>query len=613
MGFLPVKYIRRILFWLLFLCITLLGVTWLVSEPRDIKYSRADWVNLRLKKNQHEYVDHRGVHVVIGHYIGDDVSNRRTPNVTHDMINSNYFNPISNEGANGNPVVIPPKDLLKMQQLYQINRFNLLASDRIPLNRTLPDVRKKKCINMYRNLSKLPTTTVIIVFHNEAWSTLLRTVWSVINRSPRELLQEILLIDDASDRDFLRQPLDDYISGLPVSTRVIRSPERVGLIKARLMGAEVSQGEVLTFLDAHCECTIGWLESLLDRISQNRKNVVCPVIDIISDDTFAYIKSFQLHWGAFNWALHFRWFTLQGNELKKRKLNITTPFYTPTMAGGLFAIDKKYFFELGAYDEEMKIWGGENIELSFRIWQCGGKIEIVPCSHVGHIFRKSSPYTFPGGISDTLYANTARVALVWMDEWANFYFKFNPEADKLRPNINVEKRLEIRQRLKCKSFKWYLNHVWPQHFFPMDDRFFGRIRNPSQNLCLHRPNGKGRLNQPMGVALVEKCLKDDNLIEMFVMTKDGFIMTDDSVCVDGPDQDVTNSSDVNLSVNIVACSDMKKKKWTFLNETKQVRHKATELCWDIHEKSVHEHLIVLNPCVDSKETQKWIFEKVSWR
>lgn len=241
---------------------------WSRSQGKSRTDRQDDFISLRSHENQKDYIDRRGIHVVVGHYIGDSIDSLKTPNITKEIINKNFFDPRPFEGKNGEPVIIHPKDFYKMQQLYQINRFNLMASDRIPLNRSLPDVRKKKCISRYANLGDLPKTSIIIVFHNEAWSTLLRTIHSVIERSPRELLEEIILVDDNSEREFLKNALDDYVKTLRVPTRVLRSNERVGLIKARLLGANNAKGEVLTFLDAHCECTVGRLVGTVARSSQ---------------------------------------------------------------------------------------------------------------------------------------------------------------------------------------------------------------------------------------------------------------------------------------------------------------------------------------------------------
>jgi polypeptide N-acetylgalactosaminyltransferase len=158
------------------------------------------------------------------------------------------------------------------------------------------------------------TASVIICFHNEAWSVLLRSVYSVINRSPAHLLKEILLVDDFSDQEHVLKKLDDYIEyNFKGRVKVLRNKRREGLIRTRLFGAKVATGNVLIFLDSHIEATDGWLEPLIAEISRNETVVVTPMIDIIDKDTFEYkySKNSRVSVGGFDWNLHFTWVSIK--------------------------------------------------------------------------------------------------------------------------------------------------------------------------------------------------------------------------------------------------------------------------------------------------------------
>ncbi|KAL5007941.1 hypothetical protein ScPMuIL_013522 [Solemya velum] len=466
---------------------------------------------------------------------------------------------------------------------YARNRFNQLASDNTKITRDVPDTRNSACRNRPWP-SVLPQTSVVITFHNEARSTLLRTVMSVFLRSPKHLIKEIVLVDDLSD-----DPSDGFELAKIKKVKVIRNEKREGLMRSRVKGADASKAEVLTFLDSHCECNAHWLEPLLERVAQDRTRVVSPIIDVINMDSFDYVGASADLKGGFDWNLVFKWDYMTAEERNKRASDPIQPIRTPMIAGGLFVINRERFEEIGKYDTTMDVWGGENLEISFRVWQCHGSLEIIPCSRVGHVFRKQHPYTFPGGSGNVFARNTRRAAEVWMDEFKQFYFASVPSA-KMVQFGDISDRLAVRDRLKCKPFSWYLQNVYPELKVPnKQDVAFGSIKQSED--CMDTLG-----NFADGTLGVFPCHNSGGNQE-FSLTKSGSIRHMD-LCV-------TMSGTTSGSlVKLFQCQDGNlMQKW----EKKGVvlKHRSHNLCID--SKDSAKTGLIVTKCNPLSYTQKWEF------
>lgn len=268
------------------------------------------------------------------------------------------------------------------------NKHNGLASDKIARDRSIPDTRPLECHHRLY-LNELPSVSVVIPFHNEILSTLTRTIHSIFTRSQPELLKEIILVNDHSDKEYCYQPLEEYIRDHfdVTKIRILVMPIRSGLMWARLAGARASSGDVIVFMDCHTEANVNWLPPLIEPIAKNYRTCVCPYIDVISAQTYEYTGLAHGTRGVFNWQVmiftpciepdvaqlkfqfYYQFLPLRENDQKSE----SEPFKSPVMMGCVFAISAKFFWELGGYDTGLDIWGGEQYELSFKVWLCGGE------------------------------------------------------------------------------------------------------------------------------------------------------------------------------------------------------------------------------------------------
>ncbi|KAJ1614726.1 membrane-associated protein [Cryptosporidium canis] len=321
--------------------------------------------------------------------------------------------------------------------------------------------------------------SIVIPAHNED-EFISKTIIYTIEATPRELLREIIIVDDYSENpvyDILEKELPDSYKRF---IKIIRLKKCEGLIRSKIIGADAAVGPNIFFLDGHCKPKKGWSEALVYSIRENYKRIVCPIVQSISNSDWSDIGTAGAKM-MIEWNFAFHWYDDGLPEI-------------PITSGGILMITKKWWEESGKYDPGMLFWGGENIEQSFRVWLCGGEIHVVRNSLVGHIFdrsnlnKRNNDFEYKKMLIDNMNSNHQRAAFVWLSEqFYETYFKNYHVMGYLPASFTkgLTERLSIKHTLKCKPFEWYVEKFRPAFERQRELYYsFHHIQHLKSRLCL---------------------------------------------------------------------------------------------------------------------------------
>ena len=149
-----------------------------------------------------------------------------------------------------------------------------------------------------------------------------------------------------------------------------------------------------------------------------------------------------------------------------------------------------YFYYVG-----LLIWGGENYELAFKLWQCGGRSVWVPCSRVGHVYRGHSCSSCHSGDLGKKWGNYPlalrnykRLIEVWFDDkYKEFFYTREPLA-RFIDHGDISDQLALKKKMNCKSFTWFMEEIAYDVLYKYPElppnKHWGEIKNQDNGQCI---------------------------------------------------------------------------------------------------------------------------------
>jgi len=315
-----------------------------------------------------------------------------------------------------------------------------------------PDTRHEKCPKKVLGDYSSHAVSIIIPWHKEKWLHLRHTLEALEHFTPPGLVEEYIFVSDGN-----ADSKEKELKAISSKVKVIAFAERQGLIRAKSAAVRTATAPVIMFLEGHCIVNRYWLQPLLERVVQNPKALVMPVLDMIPQAAWGDYKTGSTsHQWRYEWNMNL----IHTNPLREKRDGYSV-YTSPGTSGGIFVIRKDWFLALEFFDEGMLEWGGDHAELSFKTWRCGGTIEVVPCSRIGHLFRNPEYRPYPVEV-DQVVKNYDRLARLWWKDHLEYFRRMKPETRKFpAPNLTVaeESYTRVQEKFQCKDHQWYLDNI----------------------------------------------------------------------------------------------------------------------------------------------------------
>ncbi len=234
--------------------------------------------------------------------------------------------------------------------------FGLTTANRQP-KASFSAVQRLFRVAPYFPLERYPMVSIIVAVYNGA-----RTLQLCLESLARlnYPAYEVILVDDGSTDETPK------IAGQFPSIRYIRHPQNLGLSAARNSGIEAGRGEIVAFTDSDCRADEDWLYYLVG--------------DLLKDE-FAGIGGPNLLPPEDSWVAAAVMVSPGGPAHV-----MLTDQIAEHIPGCNMAFYKQVLQEIGGFDPIFRK-AGDDVDICWRLQQCGYKIGFSPAAFVWHYRR----------------------------------------------------------------------------------------------------------------------------------------------------------------------------------------------------------------------------------